>query len=237
VTRLGDLTWEEVAERSLLVVPTGSCEQHGPHLPLDTDLRIAAALVDALAEGRTDVVIAPSLTIGASGEHESFAGTLSIGTRALESVVVELARSALPPRGSTRPAPFSGVFFVNGHGGNVEAFGTASALLAAEGRAVDVWHPQVPGGDSHAGRTETSLLLHLDPSCVRSERIEVGSTRRWREIGGVVRAEGLAAVTANGVLGDPTTASAAEGEQVFSTLLADLCAAVDRFVARAAAQQ
>jgi mycofactocin system creatininase family protein len=220
--RLAELTWTEVSTGALLVVPVGSCEQHGPHLPMDTDLRIARALVEALRERRDDVLVAPELTIGASGEHQSFAGTLSIGTAALVEVLVELARSALPPPGAPDPAGLRGVLFVNGHGGNVEAFATAVQRLRAEGRQVAVWHPQVPGGDSHAGRTETSLLLHLDPGCVRIDRLPVGSTARWREIGDVVRREGLAAVTPTGVLGDATTASEQEGATVFAGLVAQL---------------
>ena len=229
--RLAELTWPEVPPGTLLVVPTGSCEQHGPHLPLDTDLRIAEALCDALADARDDVVIAPPLSIGASGEHEAFPGTLSVGTLALETVVIELVRSALPAEGAGRPSPFRAVLMVNGHGGNIEALERAEALLVDEGRSVAVWHPQVPGGDSHAGRTETSLLLHLDPTCVRVDRIEVGSTARWREIGPTVLADGLAAVTENGVLGDPTAASATEGARVFGDLSERLVAAAAALLA------
>lgn len=223
---LHDLAWPEVPDGSILAVPLGSCEQHGPHLPLDTDTRIASACAAALADRRDDVVVAPAVGIGASGEHEGFPGTLSIGTLALETVLVELVRSALPPVGSSRPAPFVGVVLVNGHGGNVEATARAAALLGDEGRAVLVWHPHVPDGDSHAGRTETSLLLHLAPDVVRMERAEAGSTARWREIGDVVRTEGLAAVTPNGVLGDPTAATAREGEDLLAGLVDRLYAAV-----------
>lgn len=225
---LSELTWPELSQLSgrLLCVPLGSCEQHGPHLPFDTDLRIAAALTHELALRRTDVVIAPPITIGASGEHQSFPGTLSIGTLALQTTVLELCRSALPPVGSPHPRPFDAVLLVNGHGGNIEGVAAALAMLVDEGRDVSVWHPQVPDGDSHAGRTETSMLLHLDPDCVRVEQIEPGSTARWRDIGPTVMAEGLAAVTANGVLGDPTQASAAEGSRVFDALVDALCSSV-----------
>lgn len=227
---LGQLTWPEVdgADRPLvLAVPLGSCEQHGPHLPLDTDTRLAVAWTRELAARRDGVLASPPVSIGASGEHESFPGTLSIGTDALVAVLVELVRSAVPPPGSDRPAVFEGVVLVNGHGGNVEAVGRAVELLSAEGRQVLAWHPVVPGGDSHAGRTETSMLLHLDPSCVRSDRVEVGSTARWREVGEVVRSRGLAAVTPNGVLGDPTKAGAEEGRRVFEGLATDLLDAFD----------
>lgn len=126
----------------------------------------------------------------------------------------------------SRPRSFLGVVLVNGHGGNVGAIRRATELLVDEGRAVLAWHPRVPSGDSHAGRTETSLLLHLDPGCVRMERVEPGATARWREIGDRVLAEGLAAVTSNGILGDPTSATAEEGAAVFDALVDELCATV-----------
>ena len=218
---LGESTWPEVAERgpSVLAVPLGSVEQHGPHLPLDTDTRIAEALVAALAEARPDVVAAPPLAYGASGEHAGFPGTLSIGTEALTTVLVELGRSA---------DAFAGVVFVNGHGGNLEAVRHAAALLTTEGRRVVAWAPSVPGGDAHAGRTETSLLLALDPGCVRLDLAEPGATAPLADLIGDLRTGGVAAVAPNGVLGDPTGASADEGADLFETLTADLLAAVDQ---------
>lgn len=104
-----------------VVVPVGSFEQHGPHLPLDTDTRIARAVAQALP----DVVVAPAIEYGASGEHEGFAGTISIGAEAMETVVVEYGRSAF--RWTKR------VLFVNGHGGNGPALAKAVALLRYEG--------------------------------------------------------------------------------------------------------
>jgi mycofactocin precursor peptide peptidase len=74
--------WPEVDEglRRVLVVPVGSLEQHGPHLPLDTDTRIAVAVAQRACVGRGDVALAPAIGIGASGEHAGFPGTLSIGS-------------------------------------------------------------------------------------------------------------------------------------------------------------
>src|SRR5439155_14833326 len=90
--RLDKLVWPELAgraERSILVVPLGSTEQHGPHLPLGTDSAVAVALAERLASARPDVVVAPALPYGSAGEHAAFPGTLSIGAAALELVVVE----------------------------------------------------------------------------------------------------------------------------------------------------
>ena len=94
--RLAEATWREVADwdRPLLLVPLGSTEQHGPHLALSTDTVIAEELCRRMAVERARLVIAPALAIGASGEHAGFAGTLSIGTTALASVVSEVVRSA-----------------------------------------------------------------------------------------------------------------------------------------------
>lgn len=226
--QLGEFTWPEVAGGArLLAVPTGSCEQHGPHLPLDTDTSIAQALSNHLAARLDHVVVSPPLAIGASGEHQSFAGTLSIGTEAMTSVLVELARSALPPADSALPRPFTAVLFVNGHGGNLDALAAALEVLRDEGRKVGAWHPRVAGGDPHAGHTETSLMMHLYPDRVRMDLAEVGSPARFSQIGGVLATEGLAAVTQNGVLGDPTAASAPHGSELFDALLADLVATAE----------
>ena len=207
-----------------LLVPLGSCEQHGPHLPLDTDTRIAVAVAEAAARGWDDVVVAPPVAYGSSGEHQSFAGTLSIGTEALRAVLVELGRSAFPD--PTTAGPYRSLIFVNGHGGNHEAVSAAVEVLAGEGRPVRAWWPTVPGGDAHAGRTETSLLLALDPSAVGDER-PVGATAPLAELLPQLRAGGVADVSPLGVLGDATGASAQEGEAVLAALVADLQATVD----------
>jgi creatinine amidohydrolase len=200
-------------------VPLGSVEQHGPHLPLDTDTRIAVALTQGLAGSRADVVVAPPVAYGASGEHAGFAGTLSIGTAALTTVLVELVRSA---------DHFAGVVLINGHGGNLEALRAATATATDEGRRALAWAPSVPGGDAHAGRTETSLLLAVDPSVVRLDRARPGATEPLATLLPELRRGGTAAVSPNGVLGDPTGASADEGAELFDRLVSDLVAAVDR---------
>jgi creatinine amidohydrolase len=217
---LAGRTWTDVAAArpALLVVPLGSVEQHGPHLPLDTDTRIAAALARRLAEARPEVVVAPPVAYGASGEHQQFPGTLSIGTAALTAVLVELGRSA---------DGFAAVLFVNGHGGNADAVRAAVARLRAEGRRASAWSPSVPGGDAHAGRTETSLLLALDPACVRPDRAEAGATAPLAELLPELRRGGVAAVSANGVLGDPRPAAAGEGAALLEQLVADLVVAAD----------
>lgn len=210
--RLGERTWNELdgpAPRTVLI-PVGSLEQHGPHLPLDTDARIAAAVARRAAGDDPAVLLAPPLAYGASGEHEGFPGTLSIGHAALRAVLVELGRSA--------GAWASRLVFVNGHGGNLPTVPDAVALLRHESRSVAWYACAVPDGDAHAGRTETSILLALDPSVVRTEAATAGNTAPLRELLPALRAGGVTAVSRNGVLGDPAGASAEEGHRLLDAM-------------------
>lgn len=227
MTSLDSSSWPDLSRADgplRLVVPIGSCEQHGPHLPLDVDTTVARAVVAGLA-GTSGVVLAPPLAYGASGEHESFPGTLSIGTEALRAVLVELGRSA------SRWA--SSILFVTGHGGNARALVEATCLLRQEGRDGAWWPCSVAGGDAHAGRTETSLSLALTPARVRLGRAESGSLEPVSDLMPQLRAGGVAAVSPNGVLGDPGGASAAEGHELLAALVERLRRDVDAWQVRA----
>ena len=222
---LTQATWPDVARAApaIVLVPVGSCEQHGPHLPFDTDTRIAVAVASAVATARDDVLLAPALAYGSSGEHQSFAGTLSIGSEALVHVLVELGRSAFPEG----EWPHRGLVFVNGHGGNMGAVRSAVETLTAEGRPVDAWWPTFDADDAHAGRTETSLLLAIAPEVVGADR-PVGATQPLADLIGPMRAGGVAAVSANGVLGDATGSSAEIGAAILDEMVRDLDALVAR---------
>ena len=203
-----------------LAVPLGATEQHGPHLPLTTDTEIAVALVDGLAHHRRDVVVAPAVPYGSSGEHATFPGTLSIGQEAIELLVTELCRSACET--------YDGVVLVSTHGGNAEPVERAARLLVDEGRRVLLWSPTWGGGE-HAGHVETSLMLVLAADRVRLELAERGATQPLAELLPAMRAGGVAAVSHNGVLGDPRRASAEAGRTLASGAVDDLVAAFDRW--------
>ncbi|HEY2430822.1 MAG TPA: mycofactocin biosynthesis peptidyl-dipeptidase MftE [Acidimicrobiales bacterium] len=223
--RLAELTWPAAGAlppATVLAVPLGATEQHGPHLPLATDTMVALALAERLAAARPHVCVAPALPYGSSGEHAAFPGTLSIGRDALEHVVVELARSA---------DGFAGVVLVSGHGGNAVPLARAVETLRAEGRRVLAWSPRPEGADAHAGRSETSLVLALAPDAVGLSAAAPGDTRPLAEVAPLLRRRGVAAVSANGVLGDPTGASATEGHRLLEELVSDLTDAVDRWAA------
>jgi creatinine amidohydrolase len=217
--RLADLAWPEEAEiaaASVLVVPVGSTEQHGPHLPFTVDTDIAGALAWRLALARDWTVLAPPVHYGSSGEHAGFPGTLSIGQEAVELLLTELARSA---------DAFAAVAFVSGHGGNAEPLRRAVRTLRHEGRRVHFWEPDGDPADSHAGHAETSAMLALRPDAVRPDAAVPGELRPLARILPALRSGGLRAVTATGVLGDPTGADAAAGERVLERWAAALIAA------------
>ncbi|MEP9393556.1 mycofactocin biosynthesis peptidyl-dipeptidase MftE [Gordonia sp. VNQ95] len=219
---LGRYVWPELTDSAMTVlVPVGSFEQHGPHLPLDTDTRIAVAVASG-AHGRlaTDAPYscAPAIPYGASGEHEGFAGTISLGAEALGAVLLEYGRSAC--RWAQRIA------FVNGHGGNVPTLTTAVARLRYEARDV-AWYPcMFPDADAHAGHTETSVLLHLSPDVVRSDRLEVGNREPMATLMGALRTGGVSAVSANGILGDASSSSAEAGALLLDHAIGDLARAL-----------
>lgn len=219
MTDHGARAWPDVAAaEETLLVPLGSTEQHGLHLPFDTDTRIAVAVATGAARLIPHTVVAPAVAYGSSGEHQAFDGTLSIGTPVLASVLIELARSALPP--------FSRLVIVNGHGGNAEAVGHAVETLDGEGRDVSTWWPDLrgddPQADAHAGHTETSLLLHLSPEAVRLDRAEPGNTERIDQLVPRLMADGVRPHSPTGVLGDPSTASAERGAALFDHLVESL---------------
>jgi len=220
--QLGGATWLEVAATggdSVLAVPVGSLEQHGPHLPLDTDTRIAVELAARLSRSRSDVVVAPAVAYGASGEHAAFPGTLLIDHAVLADLLVELVRSA-------RDA-FAGVALISAHGGNHEGLALVHERCRADGDPVLVWAAGVRGGDAHAGRTETSLMLAIDPAAVRTELAVAGPTEPLELLLPRLRAEGVRPVSSNGVLGDPQGASAAEGESMLAAMTTELADALE----------
>jgi creatinine amidohydrolase len=218
---LAGATWRQVDDmgrRTVLAVPLGSLEQHGPHLPLDTDTQIARAVCAGLAARCDGVSVAPAVSYGASGEHADFPGTLVVGHVVLADLLVELVRSAR--------RSFAGVVLVNAHGGNEEALALTERRAVAEGDDLLVWRASTPGGDAHAGRTETSLLLAIEPDAVRLDLAEAGATEPIARLLPRLRAEGVRPVSSNGVLGDPAGASVDEGRALLDALVDDLAAAV-----------
>ena len=203
----------------IVLLPLGSFEQHGPHLPLETDTIIIDSVI---AQALRDIqfaadlfLVAPTIAISASDEHAGFPGTLSTGTEPLVHSVVAICRSA---------SWSLGVCIVNGHGGNADALAQIISALEYEKITYSIWSlPSYDGADMHAGHTETSVMLHVAPDEVRTDRIEPGTTGDASELVTQMRTVGVVGVSNNGVLGDPTTATKEHGIAVmnlYSTSLA-----------------
>lgn len=196
----------------ILLLPLGAWEQHGPHLPFDTDTIIINSVVThALRDTQINAdafAIAPTIAISASDEHAGFPGTLSTGTEPLVQSVVAICRSA---------SWSLGICIVNGHGGNADALKRISSALTYEMVRHSIWSlPSYDGSDMHAGHTETSVMLYLDPDKVQTDRIERGTVGDASVFVAQMRTSGVAGVSANGVLGDPTTATSEHGIAVIN---------------------
>ena len=202
----------------VLVLPLGSFEQHGPHLPLDTDTIIIDAVVAQALETSTidsdSFMVAPTIAISASDEHAGFPGTLSTGSAALADSVVAICRSA---------SWTQGICIVNGHGGNTDALASITSALTYENIRHSMWSlPSYEGADMHAGHTETSVMLHVAPAKVQTDLIEPGTVGDASSLVAQMRTSGVAGVSANGVLGNPTTATSEHGVAVMKLYSANL---------------
>jgi mycofactocin precursor peptide peptidase len=214
-------TWPEAADAvrrgRCLLIPLGSTEQHGPHLPVTTDTDIALAIAEKAAVRDPGLLVAPPVAYGASGEHQGFPGTLSIGQDATHLLLLELGRSAA--------TDFPRVVVVSAHGGNAVPLARAMTQLGEEGHPVSAWSPSW-SGDLHAGRTETSLMLAVRPEWVDLTRAEPGDRRPLDQLLPLLRAGGVRSVSANGVLGDPSGASAEEGRRLLDQAVDGLLVAL-----------
>jgi creatinine amidohydrolase len=248
--RFAELRAPEIRQRlsasSVLVQPIGAVEQHGPHLPLVTDLLIAEAVVDAVAAERgddLDLWVLPSLAYTKSDEHAWAPGTVWLSATTLLAVLEDLGRSlaTLPTRR---------LAFVNGHGGNTQLLLVANRELRLHhGLMTFLLHPAVPpdsGGTAvtpelidtelgmgiHAGRDETSLLLHLRPDLVdmslatRHVPESLAARTHVRFGGDVSFGWSSSDFGPSGVIGDPTAATAERGKDIFEAMVATLGASL-----------
>jgi creatinine amidohydrolase len=227
---LGDRTWPDLgayfAEESLALVPLGSTEQHGPHLPESTDHRIAEALARTAAE-ETGSLCTPTVNVGVSSHHRQFHGTMWVEPSVFREYVASLTRN-LTYHGIDR------VVFVNAHGGNVEHLREVGRRLRDDRTAYAVewmWNESIPDlvddlfetNGPHGGPKETAMMLHIDEDLVREDRLadardggltDVEAADGTRQFGARTFYDAIDN-TENGVLGDQTDATSDKGRQLF----------------------
>jgi creatinine amidohydrolase len=229
-----DLSGPEIATRitadSILVLPIGAIEQHGPHLPMSVDTVIAHEVATAVIErcgDELDVWQLPTLAISKSNEHAWSPGTLYLSPDTMLALLRDIGRS-VASTAATR------LVLLNGHGGNTTHLGTALRELRLEfGLKTFLMHPSLPpayGGSStqeelgmgiHGGRNETSVFMHLRPGQVKLELAERKVPEQLAEnqhvkFGGSVSFGWLSNdFDPDGYIGDPTGASAELGKTLF----------------------
>lgn len=230
-----DHTWPELNTHttSLAVVPLGSTEQHGPHLPEGTDHLIADALARAAAE-RADVLCTPVIPIGVSSHHRQFPGTMWVDPPAFREYVESFSRN-LTRQGIDR------IVYVNAHGGNVVHLREVGRRLHEDETAYAVewmWDESIPERideffetpGPHGGPKETAMIMHIAPDLVHTDRIEdardggtVYDDERARVHGARTKYDSIDH-SDNGVFGDQTEATPEIGRELFE-------AATDQLVA------
>jgi creatinine amidohydrolase len=223
VSLLPTITTVDVQEQAprVAVLPIGSFEQHGGHLPLITDAAIACVIVRELAAAYP-VLPLPPITIACSHEHGTWPGTVSISARTLHLVVTDIAQS-LEAQGIRK------LVLVNAHGGNYvlsnivqEANLTEPRMsLFPQGREWQHARDRAglvsdAHGDMHAGEIETSILLHAEPSLVRPGYETADHDGGERPF---LLTEGMRAYTETGVIGYPSHATAEKGKEVLTNLV------------------
>lgn len=213
---------------TVVVQPIGAVEQHGPHLPLIADTLVVDA-VATRAERACEIALLPTLAYGKSNEHQWSPGTVVLSTATMLSLLDDIGRSVSAMGAET-------LVFLNGHGGNNALLATvARDLHVATGLRTYVVHPflaYVGSSDTdpldfHAGHSESSVLLHLAPELVHPELARPNGPTDHAETGEHVGLTGTVEMgwtsqafgDGSGTLGDPTGATAADGERILQQMV------------------
>jgi creatinine amidohydrolase len=242
-TRWEELTSPDVdaldRDRTVVMLPLGSVEQHGRHMPLGTDTLLAHAVSLAAAEADGNAVVLPPPFYGFSAHHMRFAGSVTLRPETLMAIAEDIVTSAVRHG-------FRRILIVNGHGGNTGVIDVLSAMLGRRhvGRAriaaltyftlaretIAALRQSRTGGMGHACEFETAMMLHVDPSLVHMDRAavlypETGSAYLSTDLllGSAVRTYlDFADLSPTGTLGDPSFATRETGEVFFNAAAGSL---------------
>lgn len=239
----GELTWRQAKARikkmDVALLPVGSIEQHGPHLPLDTDAFDADYLAHRVAEACSDPkpLVLPPISYGVSYHHADFTGTVSISNDTLARVVYEIGMS-VSQNGIRK------LVIINGHGGNSPALNYAAQMInrdahifvcvdTGETSNVDIDKIAETPNDVHAGEIETSTGLATRPHLVQMDLAKKQVPKfssgylDFTSKRGVLWYAYTRKISTSGVMGDPTRASAVKGEKIWEIMIAHLVSLVE----------
>jgi creatinine amidohydrolase/Fe(II)-dependent formamide hydrolase-like protein len=239
----GELTWRQARARirqmDVALLPVGAVEQHGPHLPLDTDAFDADYLACRVAEACSDPkpLVLPPISYGVSYHHADFTGTVSISNDTLAKLIYEIGMS-VSHNGIRK------LVIINGHGGNSPTLNYAAQMInrdahifvcvdTGETSDVDIDKIVETPNDVHAGEIETSTGLAVRPQLVQMDQakkqIPKFSSRYldFTSKRGVLWYAYTRRISPSGVMGDPTKASAAKGERIWEIMIAHLVSLVE----------
>jgi creatinine amidohydrolase len=230
-----NMTWPEISKAiedgfKTVIVMLSSVEQHGPHLPINTDSIIADELAQRVARRLRHTLIAPTIRPGCSDHHLCLPGTISLRPQVLLEILRDYC-SSLERHG------FKKIILISSHGGNFSPLETFGPTLVREfpqlqiihygdlSRYMDLWEkevirlgikPEKAGG--HACLGETSEVLRLKPEAVRSHRLEPGFTGQIKGLRSRVFRDGVQVITKNGVIGDPRGSTPEVGEALLEKM-------------------
>ena len=228
---------ERARQDAMVILPIGSLEQHGPHLPVEVDSMlgetVALRTARLVAERGQPVLVLPVLWTGLSEHHMSFGGTISLDLPAFSAMVEGVVRAA-------HRHGFRRIVLLNGHGGNENALRCLTDELTPKLGIPIVqftyWYAaseaigailETQAGLSHACEAETSMMMAVRPELVAEDRIPMAKANRTPDVsdivgGGVYRWRSIGAMSSSGVIGNPEAASAAKGVRLFDAVSATL---------------
>lgn len=259
--RYGEMTWPAIRDAAdagrVAIVPVATIEDHGRHLPVDTDLLLCASVCEAaVARAAERAILVPAIAHGFSPHHMDFPGPITIGAQTFIAYCTDVGRS-LARHG------FKRILIVNGHGSNSPFVDIAARLVVVEtgalAAAVNYWaapgvravaerlrESDPVGGMNHACEFETSLYLALRPELVDMsqavrELSHRPSTNYWTDLvagdGPLAMMEPWSALSESGVMGDPTKATAEKGRALLEAAANGIVELIDEMRARAPAQR
>lgn len=220
---LRELSWAEVQEidPEIAVIPVASTEQHGPHNPVGLDSIVANSMAREATE-ETNTLMLPPVEVGLAEHHRGFTGTLYVRPETLKNYVYDVLKS-VAEHGIEKAV------ILNGHGGNTGILHEVAGQLTREGTLYTVmwsWTDAFPHEDDHAGKNETSFMLHLHPELV-GDPVK-GDVDEWgKHVNGTFVAHYTHEFTENGVAGDATKATAEHGKEFFSECTDNLVTVIE----------